>query len=317
MSKGYSDYFSAYSRSSAIPWGRTADFASSQLVYAKTDLSKISHADRVSLFKKILSNKIHGLSFSPYMDGQSHGTEISEQQIRSRLDIIKPYIHWIRTFSCIEGNQHTPRIAHENGLKTMVGIDLTDDREMNEVEFENAIEIARAGHADILAVGNEVLLRGDMSVEELLEYIQRARQSVPDVTVGYVDAYFLFENHPDITEACDVLLINCYPFWEQCPAEYSLFYIKEMYRRALKVANGKKVIISETGWPNIGTPYDNAVPSQDNALDHFINAYQWADEEDIDIFYFSSFDESWKVDDEGDVGASWGLWDKDGKLKYV
>jgi exo-beta-1,3-glucanase (GH17 family) len=90
-----------------------------------------------------------------------------------------------------------------------------------------------------------------------------------------------------------------------------------MYRRALKVANGKKVIISETGWPNIGTPYDNAVPSQDNALDHFINAYQWADEEDIDIFYFSSFDESWKVDDEGDVGASWGLWDKDGKLKYV
>jgi exo-beta-1,3-glucanase (GH17 family) len=317
MSKGYSDSFAVDSRSSAIPWGRPAYFASSQSVYAKTDLSRISHADKISLFRQILRNKIHGLAFSPYMDGQSPGVEISQHQIRSRLEIIKPCCKWIRTFSCTEGNQHTPRIAHENGLKTMVGVGLGEDHEINKLEFANAIEIARSGHADILAVGNEVLLRGDLSEEELLNYIQRAKQLAPDVTVGYVDAYFLFENHPRITEACDVLLINCYPFWEHCPAEYSLFYIKEMYHRAQRVADGKKVIISETGWPNIGSPYGGAIPSAENALNYFINAYQWADEEDIDIFYFSSYDESWKVGDEGDVGAYWGLWDKDGRLKYI
>jgi exo-beta-1,3-glucanase (GH17 family) len=317
MSKGYSDSFPVDSRSSAIPWGRPAYFAASQSVYAKTDLSRIPHADKISLFKKILDRKIHGLSFSPYLDGQSPGVEISQQQIRARLDIIKPYTHWIRTFSCTEGNQHTPRIAHENGLKTMVGVGLGENHEINELEFETAIEIARSGHADILAIGNEVLLRGDISEAELLSYIQRAKQAVPDVPLGYVDAYFLFESHTSITEACDVILINCYPFWEHCPAEYALFYIKEMYRRTQRVAAGKKIIISETGWPSVGTPYGDAIPSLDNALTYFINAYQWADEDDVDIIYFSSFDESWKAGDEGDVGAYWGLWDKDGKLKYT
>ena len=168
-----------------------------------------------------------------------------------------------------------------------------------------------------MAIGNEVLLRGDLEEDELLALIQRAKSAVPDVPVGYVDAYFLFENYPRIAEACDVLLINCYPFWESCPAEYSLLYMKEMYRKAVKVANGKKVIISETGWPNIGSPFGGAVPGADNALNYFINSYQWAAEEGIEIFYFSSFDESWKTGDEGDVGAYWGLWDKDGNLKYV
>ena len=93
--------------------------------------------------------------------------------------------------------------------------------------------------------------------------------------------------------------------------------MKEMYRRAQRVANGKPVIISETGWPTVGTPFGAAVPSYDNALDYFVRTYQWADEEGVDIIYFSSFDESWKVGDEGDVGAYWGLWDKDGNLKYA
>lgn len=277
----------------------------------------MSKEDRLALFLKILQEKIHGISFSPYIDGQEPGTEISEQQIRQRMKIIQPHTEWIRTFSCIEGNQHSPRVAHELGLKTMVGVGIGKDKEINETELANGIEVAKSGHADILAIGNEVLLRGDVTEDELLEYIERARQQVPGVPVGYVDAYFLFENHPRITAACDVILINCYPFWERCPAEYSLLYMKEMYRRIVNVAGGKKVIISETGWPNIGTAYGDAMPGVDNALNYFINTSLWAEEDGVDVFYFSSFDESWKVGDEGDVGAYWGLWDKDGNLKYV
>jgi exo-beta-1,3-glucanase (GH17 family) len=93
--------------------------------------------------------------------------------------------------------------------------------------------------------------------------------------------------------------------------------MKEMYRRAQIAANGKRVIISETGWPTVGSAFGAAVPSYENALEYFIRTYQWALEDDVDIFYFSSFDESWKVGDEGDVGAYWGLWDKEGNLKYV
>jgi exo-beta-1,3-glucanase (GH17 family) len=99
-----------------------------------------------------------------------------------------------------------------------------------------------------------------------------------------------FENHPRVAAACDTLLVNCYPFWESCPAEYALLYMKEMYRRALNVADGKKVIISETGWPTVGSAFGAAIPSYDNAVEYFIRTYQWAHEEGIEIFYFSSFD---------------------------
>jgi exo-beta-1,3-glucanase (GH17 family) len=282
-----------------------------------TDFSNMSRDDKIALLQQILKDKIHGISYSPYVDGQSPGTGISEQQIRQRLEIIQPYTNWIRSFSCIEGNQEIPRVAHENGLKTMVGVGLSDNLEDNEIELANGIEIAKAGHVDILAIGNEILLRGDLTEDQLIEYIERAREAVPGTPVSYVDAYFLFENHPRVADACDVLLVNCYPFWESCAAEYSLLYMKEMYRRALVSAKGKPVIISETGWPTVGTAFGAAVPSYDNALEYFIKTYQWAAEESIEIFYFSSFDESWKVGDEGDVGAYWGLWDKDGNLKYV
>ena len=287
------------------------------LALSGMDFSGHSIDDLRALVRQILEGKIHGLSFSPYVEGQGPGTQLPEAQIRQRLDIIKPYAHWVRSFSCTDGNELIPRIAAENGLKSMVGVWLDDDKEHNEIEFANAIEVAKAGHADILAVGNEVLLRGDLSEDELIDYINRAKQAVPGVEVGYVDAYFEFAVHPRVTEACDVILANCYPFWEKCPAEHALLYMKEMYRLAVQAANGKKVIISETGWPNLGTPEGGAVPSVENAIKYFINTYQWAEEEGIEIFYFSSFDKTWKVDAEGDVGAYWGLWDKDGKLKYV
>jgi len=265
----------------------------------------------------ILDEKIHGISFSPYVEGQGPGTQIDEAQIRDRLDHIKSNINWIRSFSCTEGNELIPKIAKENGLKTMVGVWLNDDLENNELELANAIKVGQAGHVDILAVGNEVLLRGDLTEDQLIDYINRAKEALPQLQVGYVDAYYEFEDHPRVADVCDVILANCYPFWEGCSADYSLLYMKDMYRRAVKAAKGKKVIITETGWPNLGTAERGAEPSYNNAIKYFINTYLWAEEDKLDIFYFSSFDETWKIEEEGDVGAYWGLWNKDGQLKYI
>jgi exo-beta-1,3-glucanase (GH17 family) len=283
---------------------------------AGIDVSSLSLEELGAMLREILEGGIHGLSFSPYLEGQGPGTEIGAAQIRERLAVIQPYIRWVRTFSCTHGNQLTPGIARERGLRTLVGIWLDEDREANERELAGGIELARAGLVDILAVGNEVLLRGDLSEDELLEYLDRVKQAVPGVPVGYVDAYFKFVDHPRVTAACDVLLANCYPFWEGCPAEHALLYMKDMYWRAARVAHGKPVIISETGWPNIGTAFGGAHPSQRNAMKYFIDTFRWAEEDGIEVFYFSSFDEAWKVAAEGDVGAYWGLWDKDGVPKY-
>jgi len=281
------------------------------------DFNYSSEEDLTALFIKYLNNGMHGICFSSYLDDQGPGSILSAEQIRNRIEIIKPYTKWVRTFSCTDGNELIPAIAKENGLKVMAGAWLSDDKELNGEEITNLIKVAKAGNADMVAVGNEVLYREELNEQELLDYIYRVKEALPGIEVGYVDAYYEFMNRPAITEACDVIFANCYPFWEGCHIDYSLVYMKNMYYGALQAAKGKKVVISETGWPNIGTAFEGSEPTTANALKYFINTQQWSHEENIEIMYFSSFDESWKVDAEGDVGAYWGLWDKNGNLKYT
>ncbi len=280
------------------------------------DLSSNTPDELKALFRKYLENGLHGLCFSSYLEGQAPGSIIGMDQIRERMGIIKPYTRWIRTFSCTDGNELIPVVAKENGLKVMAGAWLGEDREKNEMEIENLVRVAKDGNADLLAVGNEVLYRDELNEEELLDYINRVKKLLPGAPVGYVDAYYEFINRPAITEACEVIFTNCYPFWEGCHIDYSLLYMKNMYYSVLQAAKGKRVVISETGWPNIGTAFEASEPSTVNALRYFINTQKWSLGENIEIMYFTSFDESWKIDAEGDVGAYWGLWDKDGKLKY-
>lgn len=280
------------------------------------DTNNLKKDSLIKLSQSVLNNGMHGLCFSPYEEGQKPGDLISESQIRRKLELIKPYTKWIRTFSCTDGNEQIPILAKEYGLKTLVGAWLGDDPIINEDEINGLINLTNQGCVDIAAVGNEVMYREDLSEDELIDYINRAKSAIPNTPVGYVDAYYEFTDRPKITDVCDVILANCYPFWEGCSLEYSLVYMKQMYFQAMSAANGKKVIITETGWPSQGANLEGAFPSYENALKYFINAQNWSNDENIEMFYFSSFDESWKVGSEGDVGAFWGLWDKDEKLKF-
>ncbi len=269
-----------------------------------------------NLASMLLNDGMHGICFSVVEEGQEPGDTITEEQIRRRLEILEPYAKWIRTFSCTEGNELIPPLAKEYGIKTLVGAWLSDEHETNAEEIEGLIDLTNQGYVDIAAVGNEVLYRKELSEDELLVYINQVKKQIPETPVGYVDAYYEFTERPAITNACDVILANCYPYWEGCHIDYSFLYMKEMYQQAVKAGNGKKVIITETGWPTSGGAFEGSEASMPNFLKYFSNAQQWAKNENIEMFYFSSFDEPWKTGDEGDVGAYWGLWDKNENLKY-
>lgn len=277
---------------------------------------KKNHDNNEKLASKLLKDQIHGICFSVFEEGQEPGDEITEEQIRRRLKILKPYTKWIRTFSCTQGNELIPALAKEYGIKTLVGAWLSEDKETNAQEIEGLIHLVKQGFVDIAAVGNEVLYRKELSEQELLDYIYHVKQHIPETPVGYVDAYYEFTDRPAISDACDVILANCYPYWEGCHIDYSFSYMKEMYQQAVKAGNGKKVIITETGWPTAGGAFEGAEASMSNFIKYFSNTMQWAKNENIELFYFSSFDESWKTSDEGNVGAYWGLWDKHEKLKF-
>ena len=276
----------------------------------------MSLEDLKALFHDILGDGVHGFCFSLYEDGQGPGDLISREQVQRRMGILAPHTRWVRSFSCTDGNEYIPQVAKEMGIKTLVGAWLGDDPEINEREIEGLIKLAKEGYVDIAAVGNEVMYRGDLTEDELLNFMHRVKSAIPDIPVGYVDAYYEFSHRPRITQACDVILTNCYPFWEGCPFEYSLNHMNQMYHQAKEAGQGKKVIITETGWPSKGESLKGAHAGYESALRYFINTHLWANDAGIETFYFSSFDESWKVGAEGEVGAYWGVWDKHEKLKY-
>ena len=181
------------------------------------DNRSASELDLDTRLELLLEEKMHGISFSAYTKGQKPGDELTREQIEHRMAILAPRFNWIRSFSTTQGNEHIPQVAKAMGLKTLVGAWLGEDADKNRNEVDKLIELAQAGAVDVAAVGNEVLYRGDLEETELLDFMAEVRERLPsNVPMGYVDAYYEFEDRPQVTEACDVLLTNCYPFWEGC-----------------------------------------------------------------------------------------------------
>ena len=280
------------------------------------DFSGLAKNAQAKLFKETLANGLHGLCFSPYRENQNIGHKLSKAQINERMDIVAPYTKWIRSFSCTKGNEFIPQAAKARGLKTMVGAWIGADAEENKKEIDALIKLVKNDQVDIAVVGNEALMRDELSEAQIMDYIAQVKKANPKVQVGYVDAYYEFIQRPKLVDACDVILINCYPFWEGSTIESSTAYLKEMHEATSNVAKNKPIIISETGWPNQGERVGAAIPTASNAAQYFVNVNLWAKQAKVPLFYFSSFDESWKVHHEGDVGARWGIWDKNEKLKH-
>jgi GPH family glycoside/pentoside/hexuronide:cation symporter len=272
-----------------------------------------------ALYADQFQRGLYGLCFSAYGQGQRAGDQLQAAAVSRRIDLIAPHTRWVRSFACTEGHEVIPRLARAKGLKTVAGAWISQDRERNEREIESLIQLAQEGQVDIAVVGNEVLLRGELPEPELLAYIQRVRAAVPEhVKVSCIDAYYQYLERPALVAACDVLLPNCYPFWEGADIGVASQYLRRMHA-LVKAAGGedKPVIVAETGWPSRGQPVADAVPSPENAMRYFIDVQQWARGEGIKLFYFSSFDEPWKLEQEGEVGTQWGLWDKDERPKFA
>lgn len=287
-----------------------------QLFTTHIDFTSLSKEDIQKEFTNVFQRGMPGICFSAYEKGQEPGELITEEQIRKRLEILKPHTQWIRVFSCTNGHEKIPKIAKEMGLKTMVGAWLDNDIEKNHVEIQSLIKLLKEDLVDIAAVGNEVLYRGELNEQTIINSINQVKKFSKDTPVGYVDAYYEFTNRPKLVAACDVVLANCYPFWEGADIKIAGYYLQEMYHKTVEAAQGKQVIIAETGWPSIGDSTGGAKPSKEHVMTYYIKTQLWAEKENVNLFYFSSFDESWKIHSEGWAGTSWGLWDVNGNFKY-
>ena len=261
---------------------------------------------------------VSGLSFGPFVrEGQdpTRGDTVSAAQLRELLTSLRSYTAWVRTFGSTGGLENAGRIAHSLGLQIACGAWLSRDRTANGQEIDALISNIKAGYCDMAIVGSEVLLRNDLSESELIAYLNQVKQEVVDIPVTTADVYTELLAHPNVIAASDIVLANIYPFWEGVEIENAVSALHGAYQQLLAAADGKEVIVSETGWPSCGDPIGDADPSPANASFYFLNFISWARANAARHFYFEAFDEPWKANAEGSLGACWGVFNKDGNLK--
>lgn len=238
-------------------------------------------------------------------------TIIPESQLITLLDTLALYTKCIRTFGVDTNLQKVPRLAKERGLKVIVGIWISGDLTENEKQIKKGIEIAKAGYADRLIVGSEVLLRKNITPSKLIEYITRVKQACPDIPVSTADVYDVLTANPAVIAACASVDVNIYPFWECIPIECALQRFHQAYLSVLPFAGDKKIWISESGWKSRGTAKGEAIPSLENAIRYNRELLGWSKAFGVEVNLFEAFDEPWKgVFDDG-----WGLFDNNGKIK--
>ncbi|MBA2398243.1 MAG: beta-(1-6) glucans synthase [Bradyrhizobium sp.] len=270
------------------------------------------------------AKKLDCVSYAPFRNGQTPWNSdivISPDQIAEDLNQLAAVSHRIRTYSVENGLDKVPQLASKVGLKVILGIWLGRDRVKNAALIYTAVSLAREyqGTVTSVVVGSEVLLRGEMTVADLREILRsvKARISTP---VTYADSWDYWLRYREMAADVDFVTVHMLPFWEDEPirAEAAAAHVIDIYRKVVLAFPGKEILIGEAGWPSKGRMREVSLPSRINQGRFISELLDRAGREKIRVNVFEAYDESWKRQWEGTVGAHWGLFDGDTRqLKHA
>ena len=219
--------------------------------------------------------------------------------MRQRLLLLRPYARAVRTYGSRGGLQYVGPAGRELGQRVVAGAWIGRDAAENDRQIEALIATLRDGFGDAGIVGNEALLRNDVSPEALLAYIERVRTAVPGVPIGTADTVAQLLAHPELAQHVDVLYVHIHPFWDGVPIDQAIARVDTAYRQVVAIAAGTRVVIAETGWPTCGEPVGAAIPSSEHAARYLRAFLDWADSTGVEYFWFEGSDEPWKARYEG------------------
>ena len=265
--------------------------------------------------------KFESLSYAPYRPGQSPLTDNfpTTAEVDQDLTLLAAHSLGIRSYSSVEGKFNLPALARRHHLKLWLGIWLSADRAANAREMAAGIAAARAypDVVDRVVVGNEVLLRHDLPVAELIADILAVKRAVPE-KVTTADVWEDFLRYPQIVPYLDIVTVHILPYWEDRPTDLagSMKHVKAVLTELAARFPGKKLAIGETGWPSRGRWRRDAAPSLVNEAVYLRRFIDLADRLHVDYNIIEAFDQDWKYHNEGTVGANWGIWTDTRHLKF-
>ena len=259
--------------------------------------------------------KLYCLSYSPFRGSQTPldaAIRIAPAQIDDDLTRLAKVTGCVRTYSTEFGQDRIAEIAARHGLKVLQGLWLSGHADKNREQIETAVALANRypGTIRALVVGNEVLLRGEMSAEDLAATIREVKSRVK-VPVTYADVWEFWLRNRDVASAVDFVTIHILPYWEDFPiaARDAAAHVDSIRRRLVAAFPGKEVVIGEVGWPSAGRMREGALPSPANQARAIQDVLALAKRDNFRVNVIEAFDEPWKRALEGTVGGHWGLLD--------
>ncbi len=255
--------------------------------------------------------KIMGFCYSPFRHNQSphKGIYPTIEQIESDLALLEGKTHTIRTYTMEATVVEIPRIARKLGLNVALGAWICDDVARNKREVDLLLEKAKENNNVLrVIVGNEVLLRNDIPIAQLLPYIKRVREELK-IPVSTTEPWHIWLKYPELVQNVDYIGVHLLPYWEGISVDTAVDYCIERLRQLKEAYPGKPIVIAEVGWPSEGRTRQNAVASAAIEATFLRRFLDHAEKEDYIYYVMEAFDQPWKAENEGAVGAYWGVYD--------
>ncbi|MEO8224416.1 MAG: glycosyltransferase [Gammaproteobacteria bacterium] len=262
--------------------------------------------------------QIQGFAFSPYRANQDAvaGDFPTTAQIDEDLALLKGRTRSVRTYTTDGTMAEVPALARKHGIKVALGAWIDARGEHNATQVENVIRLARQNSNVIrLIVGNEVVLRGDIPISELTAYLDRVRTAVKQ-PVSTAEPWHVWIRHPELADHVDYLAVHMLPYWEGISSEASIGYIDDKVAQLEKAFPGKTIVLAEVGWPSNGRTREAAVASDANEAMFLRRFLHQAKEKGYVYYLMEAFDQPWKAQSEGSVGAYWGVYNVDREAKF-
>ena len=261
---------------------------------------------------------VQALSFDPHRADQNPNDDEhpTAAQIDEDLATVATVAQAVRTYSSLNGQDVVPALAAAHGLTVIAGAWLDQRADSNAAEIAGLIRMANANqNVKRLMVGNEAILRGDLTVPEIIRLIKDVKRQA-DQPVSTAEPWHVWLDHPELVESVDYIAVHLLPYWEGVPADEALDYVARRYDQIARAYPDKKILISEIGWPSDGRMRDGAVPSLDNEANFIRGFLTLARARGWDYSLMEAFDQPWKRQIEGAVGAYWGIFDADRTPKF-
>lgn len=261
------------------------------------------------------------ISFAPFHRGQSPLVQVypSPAEIEGDLRAMSGRVRAVRTYTSLEGMEIVPRLAAKYNLKVTHSAWLGTRAVINAQEISALIDAANRYPEAVerVIVGNEVLLRKDLTQRELVNYIRAVRSAVKQ-PVSYADVWERWIENPSLADEVDFVTVHILPYWEDHPVGVARArqHIADVYDIVKARFPNKPILIGETGWPTDGRMRNDAAPG---LVDHarFVAMFlDLAKEKGFDYNIIEAFDQPWKSIMEGTVGKSWGMLYSDRTAKF-